>query len=228
MIELRDLVWEDAERLFLWRREREVDRWMYHSAPTDYDLHLAWLNDVLGNPDKTGWIIEENGRPCGFLMLNGLSDSQQRAQWGWYIGEADARGRGAGRAAQALGLDRAFFDYGLQKVWSEVLADNEAALKAQGAVDEAVDWLAPRIDPRPPVLRLVPVEGFEILGEAHLRGDGHAHGPAASAIAMPASVSRVSTACCASTSARAAEVGLAGKGHGRVIEHKVNGCSPGM
>ena len=99
---------------------------------------------------------------------------------------------------------------------------------ASGAVDEAVDWLAPRIDPRPPVLRLVPVEGFEILGEAHLRGDGHAHGPAASAIAMPASVSRVSTACCASTSARAAEVGLAGKGHGRVIEHKVNGCSPGM
>ena len=101
-------------------------------------------------------------------------------------------------------------------------------LGLQGAVDEAVDWLAPRIDPRPPVLRLVPVEGFEILGEAHLRGDGHAHGPAASAIAMPASVSRVSTACCASTSARAAEVGLAGKGHGRVIEHKVNGCSPGM
>ena len=133
MIELRDLVWEDAERLFLWRREREVDRWMYQAAPTDYDLHLAWLNDMLGNPDKAGWIIEENGRPCGFLMLNGLADTQQRAQWGWFIGEADARGRGAGRAAQALGLDRAFFDFGLQKVWSEVLADNEAALKAQAA-----------------------------------------------------------------------------------------------
>jgi RimJ/RimL family protein N-acetyltransferase len=66
-------------------------------------------------------------------MLKGVADTQQRAQWGWYIGEADARGRGAGRAAQALGLDRAFFDFGLQKVWSEVLADNEAALKAQAA-----------------------------------------------------------------------------------------------
>ena len=133
MIELRDLVQADAEQLFLWRREREVDRWMYQAAPTDYQLHLAWLEDVLDNPDRVGWIIEENGRACGFLMLKGLADSQQRAQWGWYIGEPAARGRGAGRAAQALGLDRAFFDFGLQKVWSEVLADNEAALKAQAA-----------------------------------------------------------------------------------------------
>jgi UDP-4-amino-4,6-dideoxy-N-acetyl-beta-L-altrosamine N-acetyltransferase len=133
MIELRDVVWEDAERLFLWRREPEVDRWMYQAAPTDYDLHLAWLDDLLTNPDRTSWVIQENGNACGFLMLKGLVDTQQRAQWGWYIGEPEARGRGAGRAAQALGLDRAFFDFGLQKVWSEVLTDNETALKAQAA-----------------------------------------------------------------------------------------------
>ena len=48
-------------------------------------------------------------------------------------GDAAARGRGAGRAAQALGLDKAFGEHGLQKVWSEVLADNETALKAQAA-----------------------------------------------------------------------------------------------
>jgi len=133
MIDLRDVGREDAERLFLWRREREVDRWMYQAPPSDYAMHQAWLEGFLDDPDRVGWIIEENGRPCGFLMLKGVADTQQRAQWGWYIGEADARGRGAGRAAQALGLDRAFFDYGLQKVWSEVLADNEAALKAQAA-----------------------------------------------------------------------------------------------
>ena len=40
---------------------------------------------------------------------------------------------GAGRAAQALGLDRAFDDLGLEKVWSEVFADNDTALKAQAA-----------------------------------------------------------------------------------------------
>jgi UDP-4-amino-4,6-dideoxy-N-acetyl-beta-L-altrosamine N-acetyltransferase len=133
MIALRDLTRADAERLFLWRREPEVDRWMYQAPPSDFTLHEAWLDDFLGDPDRAGWIIVENERPCGFLMLKGVADGQRRAQWGWYIGEPEARGRGAGRAAQALGLDRAFLDYGLQKVWSEVLADNEAALKAQAA-----------------------------------------------------------------------------------------------
>jgi len=56
-----------------------------------------------------------------------------RASWGWYIGEAAARGRGAGRAAQALGLDLAFDELGLFKVSAEVLADNDVALKAQAA-----------------------------------------------------------------------------------------------
>ena len=133
MIALRDLKPADGERLFLWRREPEVDRGMYQPPPSDYGLHLAWLDDILHDSDRAGWIIEENGHPCGFLMLKGVADIQQRAQWGWYIGEAEARGRGAGRAAQALGLERAFFDFGLQKVWSEVQAGNEAALKAQAA-----------------------------------------------------------------------------------------------
>lgn len=133
MIELQDLSAQDGERLFRWRREPEVDRWMSEAAPTDAAAHQAWLESFVIDPDRAGWIVTQDGRPCGFLMLRGLAEVHQRAQWGWYIGEADARGRGAGRAAQALGLERAFYDYGLQKVWSEVLADNEAALKAQAA-----------------------------------------------------------------------------------------------
>lgn len=133
MIELRDLAASDAERLYRWRREPEVDRWMYQSPPEAMEQHLAWLQGFLADPDRAGWIIEENGRACGFLMLKELTSTQKRAQWGWYIGEADARGRGAGRAAQALGLDRAFLQRGVQRVWAEVLADNDAALKAQGA-----------------------------------------------------------------------------------------------
>ena len=74
-----------------------------------------------------------NGAPCGALTLTSISSTQRRAQWGWYIGEAEARGRGAGRAAQALGLDLAFTQFDLHKVWSEVPAGHETALKAQAA-----------------------------------------------------------------------------------------------
>jgi len=66
-------------------------------------------------------------------MLSGINGPHRRAEWGWYIGEARFRGRGAGRAAQALGLDRAFTEHAIEKVWSEELAENEVALKAQAA-----------------------------------------------------------------------------------------------
>ena len=53
--------------------------------------------------------------------------------WNWFVGDREARGRGVGRAAQVLGLDRAFNELGLQKVWAEVMADNDAAMKIQTA-----------------------------------------------------------------------------------------------
>lgn len=133
MIELRDLQGEDCDQLFLWRREREVDRWMSDGAPETLDHHQRWFWEFLDNADRKGWIIVRNGVPAGFLSLSGLNGRHRRAEWGWYIGDPDARGRGVGRAAQALGLDRAFDELGLEKIWAQVLADNDTALKAQAA-----------------------------------------------------------------------------------------------
>ncbi|MBV9510307.1 MAG: GNAT family N-acetyltransferase [Caulobacteraceae bacterium] len=133
MIDLRELQDDDCERLFRWRQEREVDRWMSDLPPQSIDQHARWFERFRANPDRAGRVITENGQPAGFLSLTGLLDIHRRANWGWYIGEAAARGRGAGRAAQALGLDLAFRTFGLEKVWAEVQAGNGAALKAQAA-----------------------------------------------------------------------------------------------
>lgn len=133
MIDLRPLERGDGERLFLWRREPEVDRWMCGRAAQAWDEHERWLDGFLADPDLRGWIIGARGEPVGLLTLSGLAGCDRRAQWGWYIGEAPARGRGVGRAAQLLGLDLAFGELGLHKVAAEVLADNEVALKAQAS-----------------------------------------------------------------------------------------------
>jgi UDP-4-amino-4,6-dideoxy-N-acetyl-beta-L-altrosamine N-acetyltransferase len=129
-ISLRDVENADVDRLFQWRNEPEVDHWMY-SVPPTLDQHRGWFSAFMEDPDRKGWIILRDGKPCGSLTLEGMTGAQRRAKWGCYFGDAEARGRGAGRAAQALGLDQAFGDYGLQKVWSEIRAENETALKAQ-------------------------------------------------------------------------------------------------
>lgn len=133
MIDLRDLVEADADYLHRWRRDPEVNRWMCDSPPQTTEGWRAWTADFIADSDRRGWIVTRDSAPVGFLSLTGLTGDHRRAEWGWYIGDAEARGRGVGRAAQALGLDRAFDDPGLEKVWAEVLADNDAALKAQAA-----------------------------------------------------------------------------------------------
>ena len=114
MIDLREIGPDDAAQLYEWRREPEVDRWMYSGPPQRMDDHLVWFRDFLADPDRFGWIITFGGADAGILGLTGLQGGQKRAQWGWYIGEAQARGRGAGRAAQALGLALAVDRFGRQ------------------------------------------------------------------------------------------------------------------
>lgn len=131
MIELRDLAPEDEERLFVWRGEPEVARWMSDADVSGRKAHRAWFEQLSSDPDMKGWMIQSGGRPSGLLTLTGLAGHHRRAAWNWFVGDREARGRGVGRAAQVLGLDRAFGELGLHKVWAEVMADNDAAMKIQ-------------------------------------------------------------------------------------------------
>ncbi len=131
MIELRDLRPEDADLLYGWRQSPEVGRWMSDADFPDEAQHQAWFDRLRADDDKRGWMIARDGQPSGLLTLTGLDGPHRRAEWNWFLGDAEARGRGVGRAAQVLGLDRAFYDLKLHKVFAEVMADNDAALKAQ-------------------------------------------------------------------------------------------------
>jgi UDP-4-amino-4,6-dideoxy-N-acetyl-beta-L-altrosamine N-acetyltransferase len=131
MIELRDLLPMDEERLFQWRGEPEVARWMSDAEVSGREAHRAWFDQLRGDPDFKGWMIQSGGGPAGLLTLTGLTGHHRRAAWNWFIGDRDARGRGVGRAAQVLGLDQAFGALGLHKVFAEVMADNDAAMKVQ-------------------------------------------------------------------------------------------------
>ncbi|MEY4254829.1 MAG: hypothetical protein RLZZ141_56 [Pseudomonadota bacterium] len=133
MVELQPVSEDDRDRLFGWRIDPTVDRWMSDPFAPDRDLHDFWFDHFITSPDCAGWIIVCSGEPVGFLSLKGLSSPSRGAEWGWYVASLSARGRGVGRAAQALGLDLAFDVYGLERVWAQVLADNDVALRAQAA-----------------------------------------------------------------------------------------------
>jgi|SRR5215217_1518559 len=175
MIELRDLLPEDEERLFAWRGEPEVARWMSDADVSGREAHRAWFAQLSEDSDLRGWIIQRGGRPSGLLTLTGLAGHHRRAAWNWFVGDREARGRGVGRAAQVLGLDRAFGELGLHKVWAEVMADNDAAMKVQtGAGFRREGYLRGHVlkdgVPRDVVLLGILAEEWEALAPAARRG----------------------------------------------------------
>jgi UDP-4-amino-4,6-dideoxy-N-acetyl-beta-L-altrosamine N-acetyltransferase len=133
MIELRDLRPDDAAGLYAWRLDPDVRRWMSDAEFPDEAAHRAWVDEIIANPAARAWLITRDQAPAGLLTLTRMNTPHNRAAWNWLVGDAESRGRGVGRAAQVLGLDRAFGELGLHKVFAEVLADNDAALKAMSA-----------------------------------------------------------------------------------------------
>lgn len=133
MIELRDLRPDDAETLYAWRLDPDVRRWMSDADFADEGAHRAWVEETIADPTSRAWTITREGAPAGLLTLTRMNTPHNRAAWNWLVGDAESRGRGVGRAAQVLGLDRAFGEVGLHKVFAEVLADNDAALKSTAA-----------------------------------------------------------------------------------------------
>lgn len=143
-VSLRPVGPEDRDRILAWRNDPAVAGQMYSDHLIKAEDHAAWFARFLADEDRAGRIIELDGQPVGFLSLAGVRSPERRAEWAWYIGEASARGKGIGQAAQALALAEAFGPMGLKEVWSQILADNAAALKSQraaGFVDKAV-WPA--------------------------------------------------------------------------------------
>jgi UDP-4-amino-4,6-dideoxy-N-acetyl-beta-L-altrosamine N-acetyltransferase len=128
MIRLRAFEDADAERLLRWRNDPEVSRWMYDSHRVTPDEHARWFDRVRHDePDHRYRVVELDGVASGTSNLTQIDPTRRSCTWGGYIAPASI-GRGIGRAALGLALVDAFEALALNRVWIEVLSDNDRAL----------------------------------------------------------------------------------------------------
>ena len=100
-----------------------------------FDMRVSIRRLLQQHRDGAGYpfVMEYDGEIAGQLNIWGVArGSLGSATIGYWVSERFA-GRGITPTAVAMATDAAFDQFGLEKVWAEVLADNEAALKAQGA-----------------------------------------------------------------------------------------------
>ena len=69
-------------------------------------------------------------RPLGSVYIRDIDRQHNKAEYGIFIGEAHARGRGIGTAAAKLMLRYCFAEEKLHRIYLRALAGNERAIRS--------------------------------------------------------------------------------------------------
>ena len=141
-IYLRLMSREDTDLIVAWRNSDEVRKNFIYQEPFTREGHENWIKNMV----ETGRVVQmmicrtEDGKAVGSVYIRDIDRRHNKAEYGIFIGEADARGRGIGTAAAKLMLRYCFEEEGLHRVYLRALAGNQRAVRSYekaGFVKEA-------------------------------------------------------------------------------------------
>lgn len=125
VIEVRNMLATDVERVFQWRNDPRVRQFMFNTAPLDPDGHAAWFDNTDQDPLRHLLLVCQDSRPFGFVQFT-VQSCRRVADWGFYVDPNGPKGQGAllGHAA----LDYGFNALGLHRICGQVVAHNHKSV----------------------------------------------------------------------------------------------------
>ena len=129
---LRLMTYEDTDRIVAWRNSDAVRKNFIYQELFTRESHEHWIHTHVETGDVVQMIIcdLESGKPLGSVYIRDIDRHHRKAEYGIFIGEADARGRGIGTAAAKLMLRYCFETEHLHRVYLRALSDNLQAIRS--------------------------------------------------------------------------------------------------
>lgn len=127
---LRPITLEDTDDIVRWRNSENVKKFFIYQGKFSKEGHLNWME----NKVKQGSVIQfmiiekESDKAVGSVYLRDVDLEYRKAEYGIFIGEEDARGKGYGTQAARLMLEYAFSEIKLHRVYLRAFADNHRAI----------------------------------------------------------------------------------------------------
>ncbi|MDB5469397.1 MAG: flmH [Caulobacter sp.] len=125
-VTLRPLTAADGGTVLAWRNSEAVAPYMYSEHRITPQEHAAWLARALEGGERRFWIIELDGAGVGLANLVKIDAGNAKCEWAYYLADPATRGRGVGSVVEFLVLGFVFERLGLNRLWCEVLVENEA------------------------------------------------------------------------------------------------------
>ena len=131
-IYLRPMTREDTDLIVAWRNSDSVRKYFIYREPFTREGHENWIRTMVETGKAVQMIICDlaTDRPLGSVYIRDIDRQHNKAEYGIFIGEVSARGRGVGTAAAGLMLRYSFEREGLHRVYLRVFADNLQAIRS--------------------------------------------------------------------------------------------------
>lgn len=140
---LRPMEYGDTDRIIEWRNSERVRSRFIYREPFTVEGHCRWIETMIHTGKAVQFMIceKEGERPVGSVYFRDIDREKKEAEYGIFLGEDDALGKGYGTEAAGLAVEYAFFRMGLKRLVLRVFTDNEAAVRSYrrvGFVEERI------------------------------------------------------------------------------------------
>ena len=131
-IYLRLMTYDDTDLIVAWRNSDGVRKNFIYQALFTRESHENWIHTMVETGKVVQMIICDSAsdKPLGSVYIRDIDRHHNKAEYGIFIGESDARGRGVGTAAAKLMLRYCFEEEKLHRVYLRAFAENMQAIKS--------------------------------------------------------------------------------------------------
>lgn len=127
---LRPIQMEDTPLIVKWRNNENVRNNFVFQETFTNEMHEEWMRTKVASGDVVQYIIVEKKEnfPIGSIFFRNIDLKNHSAEYGIFIGEDLARGKGYGSEAARLFIDFGFSQLDLHRIMLRVFADNIQAI----------------------------------------------------------------------------------------------------
>ena len=129
---LRPITAEDTEDIVRWRNSPEVMKYFIFRETFTAQMHERWLETKVASGSVVQYIIidKADGKKVGSVYLKDIDLVNESAEYGIFIGEPSARGRGLGSETAKIFTDFAFTSLELHRISLRLIASNATAQRS--------------------------------------------------------------------------------------------------
>lgn len=129
---IRPMALEDTANIVKWRNAPFVRENFLYREDMNEATHQKWVKEQVNTGRVKQFVIysKELARDVGSVYLRDIDQDKKEAEYGIFIGEEAALGKGYGKEACVSMVKYARDELGLRRVFLRVFEDNIAAVKS--------------------------------------------------------------------------------------------------